>query len=178
VRSDSGEAIRLPASRLYYFVELAFGPAISGRTRCARNDASGTLLTIRTSSSPIARGRIKNSVLATGHVRALLTTTHQIDSLPSHDPEKAVSGFRTRSCAQKREAERRKAHAIHVRVIANKCCAVCATYLLRGCAPFRGAPAFRRSRLRHSPKASTPMAQPQNRVSRRRTELGCFARSA
>ena len=51
-------------------------------------------------------------------------------------------------------------------------CAVCATYLLRGCTPFRGAPAFRRSRLRHSPKASIPMAQPQNRVSRRRTELG------
>jgi len=43
---------------------------------------------------------------------------------------------------------------------------------------FEGAPAFRRSRLRHSPPAITPMAQPQNRVSRRRTELGCFARSA
>jgi hypothetical protein len=35
----------------------------------------------------------------------------------------------------------------------------------------RGAPAFRRSRLRHSPPATTPMAQPQNRVSRRRTLL-------
>ena len=44
----------------------------------------------------------------------------------------------------------------------------------------RGAPAFRRSRLRHSPPAFTPMAQPQNRVSRRRTSqvfcpLGPFA---
>jgi hypothetical protein len=38
--------------------------------------------------------------------------------------------------------------------------------------------AFRRSRLRHSPSAVTPMAQPQNRVSRRRTERECFARSA
>jgi hypothetical protein len=50
--------------------------------------------------------------------------------------------------------------------------------LKRGCAPFRGTPAFRRSRLRHSPPAITPMAQPQNRVSRRRTELECFARLA
>jgi hypothetical protein len=31
----------------------------------------------------------------------------------------------------------------------------------------RGAPAFRRPRSRHSPKALTPMAQPQNRVSSR-----------
>jgi hypothetical protein len=59
--------------------------------------------------------------------------------------------------------------------------AVCATHPLRGCAPTTspspacgegqggGTPAFRRSRLRHSPPAITPMAQPQNRVSRRRT---------
>jgi hypothetical protein len=94
-------------------------PAISGRTRCARDDASGSSYDTHFILTHCG-GRIKNSVLATGHVRALLTTTQQIDSLPSHDPEKAVSGFRTRSCAQKREAERRKAHAIHVRVIANK----------------------------------------------------------
>jgi hypothetical protein len=37
----------------------------------------------------------------------------------------------------------------------------------RGCAlPSNNAPAFRRSRLRHSPPATTPMAQLQNRVSR------------
>jgi len=81
--------------------------------------------------------------------------------------------------SSKREAERRKAHAIHVRVCADKCARTCATYPLRGCAPTtppspacgggsgKGAPAFRRSRLRHSPSATTPMAQPQNRVSRR-----------
>ena len=37
--------------------------------------------------------------------------------------------------------------------------------------------AFRRSRLRHSPPGSTPMAQLQNRVSRGLTD-GCFARFA
>ena len=81
----------------------------------------------------------------------------------------ASSKNRFASCKQ-REAERRKAHAIHVRAIANKCtqfaplvCSAAARILLRG------APAFRRSRLRHSPSAVTPMAQPQNRVSRRRT---------
>jgi hypothetical protein len=52
---------------------------------------------------------------------------------------------------------------------ANKC-AQCAPLIRYAAArPFRGAPAFRRSRLRHSPPAITPMAQPQNRVSRRRT---------
>jgi len=68
--------------------------------------------------------------------------------------------------AKKREAERRKAHCpINVRV-------------KRGCAllSWRRA-AFRRSRLRHSPPASTPMAQLQNRVSRGLTD-GCFARFA
>jgi hypothetical protein len=47
---------------------------------------------------------------------------HKDDSPPAaHDPEKlalgldprVVSSFRTRSCATKREAERRKAHAVH-----------------------------------------------------------------
>jgi hypothetical protein len=52
---------------------------------------------------------------------------------------------------------------------ADKFARTCATHPLRGCAPFRGTPAFRRSRLRYSPPAVTPMAQPQNRVSRRRT---------
>ena len=68
--------------------------------------------------------------------------------------------------AKKREAERRKAHCpINVRV-------------KRGCAllSWRRA-AFRRSRLRHSPPRSTPMAQLQNRVSRGLTD-GCFARFA
>ena len=68
--------------------------------------------------------------------------------------------------AKKREAERRKAHCpINVRV-------------KRGCAllSWRRA-AFRRSRLRHSPPGSTPMAQLQNRVSRGLTD-GCFARFA
>ena len=42
----------------------------------------------------------------------------------------------------------------------------------RGCALLlKRRAAFRRSRLRHSPPATTPMAQPQNRVSRRRTLL-------
>jgi hypothetical protein len=68
--------------------------------------------------------------------------------------------------ANKREAERRKAHCpINVRV-------------KRGCAllSWRRA-AFRRSRLRHSPPGSTPMAQLQNRVSRGLTDR-CFARFA
>jgi hypothetical protein len=71
--------------------------------------------------------------------------------------------------APKREAERRKAH--------------CPTNVRakRGSAPLslpssaacrrgtgRGHAAFRRSSLRHSPPASTPMAQPRNRVSRGR----------
>ena len=67
---------------------------------------------------------------------------------------------------KRREAERRKAHCpINVRV-------------KRGCAllSWRRA-AFRRSRLRHSPPRSTPMAQLQNRVSRGLTD-GCFARFA
>jgi hypothetical protein len=55
-----------------------------------------------------------------------------------------------------REAERREAHC-PTNVRANR--AACAL-------PCGGAPAFRRSRLRRSPPATTPMAQPQNRVSR------------
>ena len=57
--------------------------------------------------------------------------------------------------ARKGKAERRKAHCpTNVRV-------------KRGVRTvFSSAPTFRRSRLRHSPPASTPMAQLQNRVSR------------
>ncbi len=48
--------------------------------------------------------------------------------------------------------------------------AVCATYLLRGCAsPECGAPAFRRSRLRHSPPAITRWLSSRTGFSRRRT---------
>ena len=74
--------------------------------------------------------------------------------------------LRSIASREKREAERRKAHCpINVRV-------------KRGCAllSWRRA-AFRRSRLRHSPPRSTPMAQLQNRVSRGLTD-GCFARFA
>jgi len=65
----------------------------------------------------------------------------------------------------KRSAERRMPSMSADR---RQCARTCATYLLRGCAhPLGRAPAFRRSRLRHSPPATTPMAQPQNRVSPR-----------
>jgi hypothetical protein len=46
------------------------------------------------------------------------------------------------------------------------------------CAQFSCAPTFRRSRSRHSPPASTPMAQPQNRVSRRLPRNRRFSRFA
>ena len=123
------------------------------------------------------RGRIKRN-----RSRDALTRP----SFANHDDAKNQIRFRQ----SKREAERRKAHAIHVRVCADECARICATYPLRGCAPTtppspacgggsgKGAPAFRRSRLRHSPPAITPMAQPQNRVSRRRNLRKCFARSA
>jgi hypothetical protein len=76
----------------------------------------------------------------------------------------------------KRSAERRMPTMSALR---KQVYAVCATHLLRGCAPTTpsshvcesqggDAPAFRRSRLRHSPPAITLMAQPQDRVSRRR----------
>jgi hypothetical protein len=105
-------------------------------------------------SPALCAGAESHIVLATRScARALLTTT-----------------TRKKLCfpSSKREAERRKAHAIHVRG-SQTGARTGATRLLRGCAPFRGAPALRRSRLRHSPPATTPMAQPQNRVSRKRT---------
>ena len=51
------------------------------------------------SPSPASRGRMCDTLLATSHVRALATTTHQIDAPP----------------ATKEGAERREAHANHVR---------------------------------------------------------------
>jgi len=101
------------------------------------------------------RGRIKRNRSRDAFMRP---------SFANHDDAKN----RFASGNKKREAERRKAHAIHVRA-AQTSVRSCATHLLRGCAPFRGTPPFRRSRSRHSPPAITPMAQPQNRVSRRRT---------
>ena len=85
----------------------------------------------------------------------------------SPPPRQGIFASRHRN----REAERRKAHANHVRATQTSE-RECAPHLHRGCATSAGgAPAFRRSRLRHSPPAITPMAQPQNRVSRRRTLL-------
>ena len=81
----------------------------------------------------------------------------------SPPPRQGIFASRHRN----REAERRKAHANHVRATQTSERA-CAPHLHRGCATSAGgAPAFRRSRLRHSPPAITPMAQLQNRVSAR-----------
>ena len=104
----------------------------------------------------------------------------QHKSFPRRDPRPSSASHQAPKIdpppAQKREAERRKAHfPSNVRV-------------KRGCAPFSSRPrlrgrvgrrhaAFRRSRLRHSPPALTPMAQPHPEpgfpTSRAR---GCFAR--
>jgi hypothetical protein len=79
----------------------------------------------------------------------------------------AASDFRTRSRTRKREAERRKAHC-PTNVRAKRGCAPLSLLSSASCrrGSGRGHAAFRRSRLRHSPPASTPMAQPRNRVSR------------
>ena len=86
---------------------------------------------------------------------------------PSSVNDHAIQEKRRRR--QKREAKRRKAHANHLpRNISKRrrllmyrrqVYAVCATHLLRGCAPYRGAPAFRRfdrGSRRDSHPCSTP----------------------
>jgi hypothetical protein len=66
-----------------------------------------------------------------------------------------------------REAERREAYADHVRAAQTSVRGLRHSSAARLRATLGGAPAFRRSRLRHSPPAITPMAQLQNRVSAR-----------
>ena len=70
------------------------------------------------------RGRIKRNRSRDAFMRP---------SFAKHDDAKN----RFASGNKKREAERRKAHAIHVRA-AQTSVRSCATHLLRGCAPFRG----------------------------------------
>src|SRR5262249_13802950 len=112
---------------------------------------------------PRFAGAEKSCVLATSHVRVLLY-------------HYAISKF-----APREGAERREAHAKLCPRCANKCTQF-APLICYAAARFfrRGALAFRRSRWRHSPPATTPMAQPQNRVSSRRgAKVFCpFAASA
>ena len=151
------------------------GPPCSGRvvegasdSNLARPHAPSTTLRV----VPLPRtscGSGQNEIVLATHsrARALPTTT---------TPSQKKIRFRQ----SKREAERRKAHAIHVRAAQTSVRSLrhsSATRLrahnllpppLAGESQGGDAPAFRRSRLRHSPPAITPMAQPQNRVSRRR----------
>jgi hypothetical protein len=76
--------------------------------------------------------------------------------------------------SKQREAERRKAHCPTMSAPADKsaklvCARLRAAFLFCGTQP--------RTRLRHSPPATTPMAQLQNRVSRGGAD-GCFTRFA
>jgi hypothetical protein len=94
----------------------------------------------------------------------------------THDPEKHALGldpmggvrFSDQIMRRKREAKRRKAHANHVRAAATN--VTIRRCLPRGCAPLSGARPPSGASPRHSPKASTPMAQPQNRVSSKHGE--------
>jgi hypothetical protein len=123
------------------------------------------------SLSPAAcGGGQRKYVLATrSGARALLHHHAKKDSPPARMIPKSGVRFSDKIMRTKEGSGAPKGACHPCPRIADKFTRTCATYLLRGCAPFRGAPAFRRSRLRHSPPATTPMAQPQNRVSRRRT---------
>ena len=102
--------------------------------------------------------RMRSSVLA--------IPTHP--SFAHHNAKKRLLPCTKRG---KRSAERRivlpmSAPQTSLRSLRNLSVAACATFFSQG------APTFRRSRLRHSPPASTPMAQLQNRVSLRRPRTG------
>jgi hypothetical protein len=113
-------------------------------------------------------------------IRALLTTTTLILCSLRMIPEKWRPVFGPGSCAikkGKRSAERRivEPMSAHRRQVY----AVCANRLGAARVSHGGRnAAFRRSRLRHSPPALTPMAQLQNRVSRRLGwQVFCLLRS-
>ena len=100
-----------------------------GRCRLARNGGDGP------SPARFARdlsrdaGEVKESSRAQTN-KIVLAALSCARALPTTTTPKKIC-----SRQSKREAERRKAHANHVRVCADKCARTCATHPLRGCAP-------------------------------------------
>ena len=105
-----------------------------GRFRLARNSSNAPSPgLLRNPTSPARRRGEEPSRPADKQNRSRGALVRP--SFANHD---AISKNKFASGNKKREAERRKAHAIHVRVCADKCARTCATHPLRGCAPFRG----------------------------------------
>src|ERR1700691_3960151 len=98
-----------------------------------------------------------------------ILATHPRPSFAKPFPRKTKRG----ASSNKREAERRKAHCPTMSAPTDKSAKLV-------CARLRAVrhAAFRRSRSRHSPPATTPMAQLQNRVSHGAPRSGHFSRFA
>jgi hypothetical protein len=121
-------------------------------------------------STPLPRGE-------RAHLRRRARLTHQrprSEAFSRHNRARVLLTTTTLSRArQKREAKRRKAHVptmsahaqTSVRSLRQLICK-------RGCAPLSEARPPSGASPRHSPPATTPMAQPQNRVSSRRGAPG------
>ena len=102
-------------------------------------------------------------------VRALRTTTPKKvrPPAPKEGAERRKAHCPTNVRGSQTSLHRRQVYAVCVQNLSAQLICYAAAQPLR-----RGAPAFRRSRLRHSPPAITPMAQPQNRVSSRHDSQG------
>jgi hypothetical protein len=117
------------------------------------------------------RGRICKIILAARSRPSFANHHHaRKKSPPPRMIPKSGVRFLDQIMRRKREAKRRKAHANHVRAAATN--VTIRRCLPRGCAPLSGARPPSGASPRHSPTASTPMAQPQNRVSSKHGEKG------
>ena len=156
----SGSVVRnLPSFRSTFQTATHFHssrPAIAGRGDPRERDSAvgrGASATLSAPSTMLAALARFPSPVCTGEDESRRSRDAFASELCSQRHQK--------SARRRREAERRKAHCpANVR----RQVAVCALPLWR--APCHRHAAFRRSRLRHSPPALTPMAQLQNRVSR------------